>query len=123
MKKKTNYSTPPFNQIKMCELFSNKIMDVNSTFFHPNFGQGYIILKAFTFKLRLCKSPIDGLKALLSITGNDKNKDNVKLVQGELFNLYKLNFNTSEFNYDLARLIIKNNITQNKKNKKLEIHI
>ena len=62
--------------------------DISKTFLEPACGNGNFLAEIFERKLKLCKNPQAGLKALASIYGIDILPDNVEESRQRLFDMF-----------------------------------
>lgn len=90
--------TPAWLVKDMCDLVPSKVWNnIESTFLEPSCGNGNFLVEIFDRKLKRCKTPKDGLKALNSIFGIDIQADNVEESKERLFEMYCKAFPTASW--------------------------
>lgn len=104
--------TPKHIVHDMCDLIPSKLWnDIGTAFLEPACGNGNFLAEIYERKLRLCRSPADGLRALRSIYGIDIQADNVEESRQRLFDMFIGSFPDAVFrDILLAEIILRENI-------------
>lgn len=111
VKERGEVFTPDFIVRDMCDLIPPEQWTLEAKFLEPSCGNGNFLAEIFARKLKLCKDPRDGVKALTSIVGIDIAADNCEEARERLLVMYMEAFpNASETALTLAAAVLRNNI-------------